>query len=129
MERILIIEDNESIKKLLVWLFKDKGYETVSASNGLEGKKMLLESPIDLVITDIVMPQKDGLELIVELRKVLPEIMIIAISGDCSFGAETFLDTAKACGVRKVFEKPFELNRLYEAAEELLVEKRRASIY
>ncbi len=81
MPRILIIEDDEEIRDLLESLLTREGYTVATAANGKQGVAAFLAQPFDLVITDIIMPEKDGIEAIMDLRRGRPELKLIAISG------------------------------------------------
>ena len=78
MQRILIIEDDVDIRAMLKKLLERENYQVVIASNGLEGIDAYEAEPCDLVLTDIVMPEKEGIETITELRKKYPDVKIIA---------------------------------------------------
>ena len=120
MARILIIEDNEQIRTMLSMMLEKAGYEVDQAPEGLTGvERFRLHKP-DLVITDIVMPEKEGLETIMELRQIDPDTRIIAISGSGAGGAQTYLDSALALGAAKAFHKPVERTELLNAVEALL---------
>jgi DNA-binding response OmpR family regulator len=96
------------------------GYEVVEARDGQEGLEHYRAAPIDLIITDILMPGKEGLETIVELQREAPGIRIIAISGGGQMGDLTFLDVARRLGARRVLQKPFELREMLAAVHEVL---------
>jgi len=81
MARILVIDDDDQILRTLHQVLEMEGHEVVDTSNGKEGIKFFRENGADLIITDIVMPEKEGLETIMELRRDFPDIKVIAISG------------------------------------------------
>ena len=83
------------------------GYEIDLASNGEEGLRLFRKTPADLVITDIIMPEKEGLETIREMKKMKPELKIIAMSGGGKISADNYLETAKIFGASRLIEKPF----------------------
>jgi len=95
MARILIIDDEPQLLDMLGQTFEREGYDIVKASNGKEGIKLYRENPVDLIITDIIMPEKEGIETIFELRKDFPDLKIIAISGGGRIEPEEYLDIAK----------------------------------
>jgi len=98
------------------------GYEVTEALDGKEGISLYLKEPIDLVITDIVMPNKEGIETIIELRQSFPEVKIIAMSGGGRIIPEDYLYMAKGLGAKRTFAKPFDLEKLLESIHELLQE-------
>ena len=120
MARILIIDDEAMIRDLLVNILEREGYETITASGGKDGIKIYRENPADLIITDLIMPEKDGIETIQELKKDFPDIKIIAISGGGRLGPQDYLHLAKMLGAQRTLTKPIELPELLKAIEELL---------
>ena len=123
-KRILVIDDEESIRESLKEMFEREGYNVIIASDGKEGTELFNKHKVALVITDIVMPEKEGIETIIGLKKVSPDIKIIAISGGGRISAEDYLGTAKSLGVKYTFEKPFKHEKLIAAVHELLDNKR-----
>ncbi len=120
MKRILIIEDNEQVRGLLSKTLKREGYEVTEASDGKAGMKAFIENPVQLVVTDIFMPEKDGLEVIRELKRDFPGVNIIAMSGD-GFQPEIYLYAACKLGVNRIFLKPVEQKKFVEAVNELFM--------
>lgn len=120
MSLILVIDDDEVIRSLLRDLLERYGYEVMEAENGKIGLKLLRENGADLVITDLIMPEKEGIETIRELRRDFSDVKIIAISGGGAIGAETYLQMAKSMGAHRVFGKPFQLQEMLEAIRELV---------
>ncbi len=118
MATILVIDDEPQVRSLLNQALTGAGYKVVEASNGREGLDRYREKPTDLVITDILMPDEDGLEATLELTREYPEARIIAITGGS--GDRNFLDVAKLFGARRTLSKPFELDRLLGAVKEEL---------
>ncbi|MBI9019715.1 MAG: response regulator [Verrucomicrobia bacterium] len=119
MTHILVIDDDISIQLLFGQYLKDKGYSVALASDGKEGLRQMHERKPDLIITDIMMPEMDGLEIIQELRKNNPALPVIAISGGIRNNTINFLPIAKKTGAYRVLEKPIELARLLETVQEL----------
>ncbi len=122
MKRILIIDDNEQIRSLLREILELANFVVADAPNGEIGARLFRQQPADLVITDIFMPEKEGLETIRELRREFPDVKIIAISGGGSRGELAYLPAAKKLGAHRTFIKPFELDEMLTAVRELLGE-------
>jgi CheY-like chemotaxis protein len=122
MARILLIEDDESVRTMLRQILIHFGHTVLEARDGKEGMKMFPHARADLVITDIVMPEKEGLEVLMELRREQPPVKIIAMSGGGLGMATDYLHTAKLMGAAKVLTKPFSNEVLMAAINELLPE-------
>jgi DNA-binding NtrC family response regulator len=119
--RILLIDDDESFRTMLRLTLTHFGYTVIEARNGKEGLELFKEANADLVITDIVMPEKEGLEVLMELRtKQLPPVKVIAISGGARKTTADNLRMAKLLGAAKVLAKPFSTEVLVAAINELL---------
>jgi YesN/AraC family two-component response regulator len=123
MARILVIDDEPSILLMIKKMIEKAGHEVYIASNGREGLELFEKNSPDLIITDIIMPQKEGLEIILELRKKHPALKIIAISGGGRFGPEGYLPSAKLFGANMIFQKPLVQKEFMEAISNLLAEK------
>ena len=120
MIRILVIDDDIIIREMLKECLERAEYEVLVASDGKAALKLHSANPVDLIITDIVMPEKDGLEIIMEFRRRFPAVKVIAISGGGRIEANEYLNIAKVLGVTRTFSKPFELRELLAAVRELL---------
>lgn len=107
MKKILIIDDDKEVLKMLTNLIGRAGYATLSARDGEEGLKLFHQENPDLVVTDLIMPNKEGLEVIMEIRKSLHSPKIIAISGGGKLTPESYLPLAERLGADHVLEKPF----------------------
>ena len=118
--RILVIDDDEQMRTLLRQVMEWAGHEVIEAGNGREGVQKYRKQPSDLVITDLIMPEKEGLETINLLKKEYPGLKIIAISGGGRIGPEVYLPAAQELGADKVFTKPFDVHELAETVKELL---------
>lgn len=127
MARILLIDDDEAVRDVLRQTLTHFGHTVIEAANGKEGLASFQSVGADLMITDIVMPEMEGLELLMELRKRKPPIKIIAISGGGRGNAADYLRTAKVMGAAKVLAKPFTNEALLAAIDELLSSGPRAS--
>ena len=117
MKRILVIDDDEDIRDILAEMLTHAGYDVVEASSGGEGIRLYRQALFDLVITDLVMPDKDGLEVLMELRKDFPEVKIITLSGN-TYGRSS-LETSKALGAARTLRKPFSEDQLLQAVREV----------
>jgi two-component system response regulator (stage 0 sporulation protein F) len=113
MATILIIDDEEPIRALLRFALEAAGYEVVEAANGRQGLERYRQRRADLVITDIAMPELNGLDMILELMHEFLHTKVIAISG--VGGEQNVLDAAKLLGARQTFQKPFSLPQLLRA--------------
>jgi YesN/AraC family two-component response regulator len=120
MARILLIDDDESVRTILYLTLVHAGHEVIEARNGREGLDLFRQGSVDLVITDIVMPEKEGFEVVMKIRKKNPTLKIIAISGGGLHNAAHYLHTAKLLGAAKVLAKPFSNETLMTAVNELL---------
>jgi CheY-like chemotaxis protein len=119
--RILIIDDDPNILELYSRLLKKHGYDTIEAKNGKIGMKLYRENPTDLIITDVVMPEKEGIEVIRELRRDFPDAKIVAISGGgIATSGAMCLQIADRLGACRTFTKPISSAELLKAVQELL---------
>lgn len=121
--RILVIDDYDPFRAFLTDVLIDAGYEVSEARNGRDGLRLFRESPTDLVITDVLMPEKDGIEIITELRREFPTVKIIAVSGGGSYSADGYLQMAKLLGSARTLAKPVRSEQLLEVVHEVLSEK------
>lgn len=120
MPRILIIDDEKEIREMLRQKLEPEGYQVETAPNGKVGLRIQEEDPCDLVITDIFMPEKEGIETIRELRRDFPEVKIIAMTGGFRYGPEELLEAARMLGAHRTLSKPFKLKEMQQAIDELL---------
>jgi len=120
MARILIINDNVQTLNMLHQMLEREGYEVMEAPDGKEGLRRYRETPTDLIITDIIMPEKEGIETIMELRRDFPDVKIIAMSGGGRLDPGQYLSMAKSFGAQYTFTKPVEREKLLKAVKELL---------
>ena len=119
MKRVLIVDDEEGVRRVACAFLEDAGYETAEASDGFEALEAIARASYDLVLIDLVMPEKEGTETIMELRKLYPEVCIIAMSG--VVGAEFYLRAARLLGAESTLLKPFTREDLVDSVETLLV--------
>ena len=122
MARILIIDDEPSILEVLRKILLFEGYDVVTAINGEEGLELFRQTPCDLVITDMVMPLKDGLQTILDLRNEKPDLPIIAMSGGGTISKERYLTVAGYLDKVITVAKPFSVGSIAEAVTSLLSE-------
>lgn len=118
--RILVIDDDEQMRVLLQQAMQWAGFEVVAAENGRQGQQLFEEQPADLIITDLIMPEQEGLETIRMLKRGYPAVKIIAISGGGRIGPEAYLPAAMELGADRIFAKPFDVKELISAVHELL---------
>lgn len=110
---ILIIEDHPSVRMLLARVLEDAGYQVYEAANGRQGLEQFHTHPMDLVITDLEMPEMSGLDVILELTRTFLNVRVIAMSGRSA----NELSKAKLLGARQTFEKPLDLATLLHAVQ------------
>ena len=121
MKRILVVDDEEQICSLLTQMLEHEGFDVDTAENGEQGLSLVSKKAYDLVITDMIMPVKDGLKLIMELVRDYPDLRILAISGGGAIKAERYLTMAGYLGDEiATLEKPFTLESLLARVNELL---------
>ena len=120
MKRILVIDDDDTLRGMLRRLFSAAGYEVALAEDGMAGVRVQQIQPFDLVITDLVMPEKEGIEVIMEIRKKYPDTKIIAMSGGGRIHPDQYLELARNLGAQRVFSKPFKASDVLAAVRELL---------
>ena len=121
MQRILVIDDDEQMRALLRDILERAGYEVTEAQHGLEGLKLFRARPADLVVTDLIMPEKEGVETILELRAEYPEVPIIAVSGWGRNGPRDYLEIAARLGARRTVAKPFTRQEILAAVQQSLM--------
>jgi DNA-binding response OmpR family regulator len=119
MSRILIIEDDNSLRTVLAKALARAGHEVFQASDGKVGVDLARVTPLDLVITDLIMPIQEGVETILILRKELPTLPIIAISGGVP-NSPIYLNIAEKVGARQILTKPFTAAEMLAAIAEVL---------
>ena len=120
MARILLIDDDDAVRGMLRTALSRHGHTVIEARDGVEGLALYPSVNPDLLITDLVMPRKGGLEVLAELREKYPPVKAIAISGGRRQGETENLQQATALGAAKVLAKPFSLDALLAAVNALL---------
>jgi DNA-binding response OmpR family regulator len=118
---ILVIDDDAPMRRLVAMALEKQGHSVAEAPDGAEALRIMSERPIGLVITDLLMPETDGIETIMELRRLYPATKIIAISGGGEYQTGAgFLRAAESLGADRTLTKPFEFKQLLPAVEALL---------
>jgi DNA-binding NtrC family response regulator len=116
MTKILVIDDDVIVRETIIQILEDQGYQVVGAEDGRRGLAAFRSERPDLVITDIIMPEKEGIQTITEIRRERPDAKIIAISGGGRIGNTDFLKIAQKLGATDIISKPFDpddfLNRV-----------------
>jgi DNA-binding response OmpR family regulator len=120
MSRILIVDDDEPFRRMLGVTLTKAGYDVAQAGNGREAIHLDFAEPADVVVTDLIMPDREGLETIQEFRRARPTVKIIAMSGGGRALACDFLTIARLLGADRTFAKPFSSHELIGAINELL---------
>jgi DNA-binding response OmpR family regulator len=120
MPSILIIEDDQRLRLALKENLTYRGYDVSDACNGLEGISKFISNRPDIIVMDIIMPEKEGIETIRELKRDYPSVKIIAISGGGTLGPEHYLKVALAMGADMTIKKPFRTDFLVGSIEDLL---------
>jgi CheY-like chemotaxis protein len=130
MQRILIVDDERDVRDSVKCVLDDAGYVVLTADNAADALDQLGRTPMDLVITDIIMPKMNGVQAIQSIRRAFPLVRIVAISGGGNFGlagyqptaiaTNAYLRSAEEAGAHLVLTKPFEAEDLLEAIEKLL---------
>lgn len=120
MARILVIDDEELVRLTLQDVLASNGHNVSVANNGEQGVAMQADKPFDLIITDILMPAKEGMETIIELRQSWPNLKIIAISGGGKDLTPNYLERAQQLGATDVLTKPFTEAEIIETVNSCL---------
>jgi DNA-binding response OmpR family regulator len=121
MPGILLVEDDNDLREMLKDTLSRKNFTVLEAKNGRDAIMHFKPAVIDLVVTDLIMPEEDGLKVIMRLREMKPGLKIIAISGGGKAGPGSYLNLARALGADAIYSKPFSINDLITKIEELLV--------
>lgn len=119
--KVLIVDDEHDIRAILRMWCEEEGFDVFEAENGREGVKIQQETPVDVLICDLIMPVQEGIETISLFRQKFPDVGIIAISGGGKIGPDSYLEVARQLGAWKAFRKPLDISVLissiYEWAE------------
>jgi len=127
MESILIIDDEPQIRSMIRLILERAGYSVMEAADGVEGIRRFRENPVNLIITDLIMPNKDGIGMIIELKKEFPDARIIAMSGGGLNRPEGYLRGAQKLGAACTLSKPINRQELLRVVRDTLESKSEAS--
>ncbi len=118
--RILVIDDDPVVRGMLAEMLRREGYEVDEADDGRAGMRKFREVPATLVITDVVMPEQEGLETLMQLRHASKTVKVIAISGGGRVGPDAYLNSARTLGADAILAKPFGREELLELVAKVL---------
>ncbi len=123
MKKILVIDDDQQFNEMICMALSDTGYEVITAPDGLKGVQMFTAERPDLVISDLYMPEKEGLETVMELRQIDKAIRILVVSGGSPHMKMSDMFTmAEMFGADAVLPKPFSISTLLQKVKELVGE-------
>lgn len=120
MKKILVVDDDDLIRDLIYEILEPNGFQVILADNGNKALAILDSEEVDLIITDIIMPDKEGIETIIDIKKKLPKAKIIAMSGGGQLDANSYLNIAKRLGVKATISKPFDPAKLLQTIQQVL---------
>lgn len=124
MLKILVVDDESFVRDMIKAMIRSAGYDVIEAGSGAQACDMCKEISVDLIITDMVMPGKNGIDLIMDVKKKYPDIPIIAISGGGGIvGRYDYLEIAKLVGADNILKKPFEMAELRSLVDSTLNSK------
>ena len=122
MAHILIAEDDDNLRFIVREILEGRGHRVQEADDGVPAWSLAQQESFDLVITDIMMPEKNGFELITDLRKIMPELKIIAMSAGGSIDARHLLKQATECGANQTLTKPFTKQDILDVVDKVLLQ-------
>jgi DNA-binding response OmpR family regulator len=122
MRRVLVVDDNSQLRRAVGTALTRDGYEVTEAADGAAALVAMHANPADLVLTDIVMPGREGVETIFALRERWPDVPIVAMSGGGRISGTDYLATARLAGASSTLAKPFRIAELLQLVRQLLVE-------
>jgi len=120
MACVLVVEDEHNLRDIICSILKEAGHEAIAACDGSEIADLLEDRNLDLVLTDILMPEKEGIQTIIELRRQNPSLRIIGMSGGGMEGPDHYLDMAKEFGANQTLRKPFNKEKLLKTIHAVL---------
>ena len=116
---ILVVDDEPELRDLMTRVLNRGGHRVTCAANGLEASRAVANQHFDVFVTDVIMPEKDGIQVINELRRKYPQVKIIAMSGGGHVSRDQYLKIAKGLGAHALLEKPFSNDELLATVEAL----------
>jgi len=120
MPTIVIADDDKNLRSMLKQIFEVENYTVLEADNGEKAIEYVNKNHVDLVITDLIMPKKEGIETINELNHKYPSLPVFAMSGACMTDSKIYLEIAKKLGVVKTFLKPFDINEMLDSVKSVI---------
>jgi CheY-like chemotaxis protein len=120
MPGVLLVEDDKEFREMLKLSLLRRSFKVQEAENGKDAITHFKPLVTDIVVTDLIMPEEDGLKVVIKLRELKPSIKIIAISGGGKVGPGSYLNLAKALGADAIYSKPFSINELIAKIEQLV---------
>lgn len=121
MAKILIVDDEPQLRMMLTHMLKQDNHEVLEADNGAQGIAMYRQHKPDMMIADLVMPEKNGIDMLLDLKKEFPQLNVLAISGGGGItGSFDYLPIAKLIGAKRILKKPFGLEDLRKSVKDLL---------
>jgi len=121
MAHLLLIDDDAAVRQIIRRILLDAGHSVIEAANGAVGLEQLVQSPVDIVLTDIFMPGMEGVETIQHIRNLRPNMKIIAMSG--SYSRDAYLSAASKLGAQAVLRKPFRTAELRDTVNQVLAQQ------
>jgi DNA-binding response OmpR family regulator len=116
---ILVIDDDPIMRETIRDILQVEGFKVILASNGKEGMRSLEMMDVDIILTDVLMPEKDGIEVIMDAKRKHPKVKIIALSGGGYISAENYLTMAQNLGANETVMKPFDIDDLMQKVVKL----------
>lgn len=113
MPHVLVIDDDPQIRELWVDVLSEGGVDTSQAANGVEGVRLAAQNDYDVIVTDLLMPDKDGIETLMEIKSTNPTAKIVVISGSGQVMGGALMDVARELGAEEVLTKPVDIDRFY----------------
>lgn len=120
MPTLLLIDDDPEMRSMIRRTLERSSFTVLEAEDGRAGLDLLGTKPVDLVLTDIIMPEMEGIELILRLRRDYPHLRVIAMSGGGRFAPNDYLQVAKVSGAARILAKPFTIEQLLTTVREVL---------
>ncbi|MCB0281242.1 MAG: response regulator [Calditrichae bacterium] len=121
LKSLMVVDDDDQLRNLLKEIFSRINYQVITACDGADALKKMMQVKVDLVILDLIMPEKEGIETLSDIRVNYPETKIMAVSGGShQLNAPMLLNIAQTLGADDVLKKPFDLNEIIEAVDKLL---------